>query len=88
MELHELTIIEMAESCGLSEGDVRDLVEIGAVSVDAACLIRLRKATRLQRDFELEPSALGLLVAFLEHIDALEARVRELSARMQGPQRR
>jgi hypothetical protein len=88
MALHELTIIEMAESCGLGEDDVRELVEIGVISVDTTCLVRLRKATRLQRDFELEPSAVGLLLAFIGQIDELEARVRELSAQLQAPQRR
>ena len=82
MAIHEITLIEMAESCGLPEDDVRELVEMGVVSVDAHCLIRLRKATRLQRDFELDPHAVGLLLAFLQQIDELEMRVRELSAQV------
>jgi hypothetical protein len=54
----------------------------------ADCLARLRTAVRLRDDLELETTAFALVVSFLQRIDELEGRVRELSAQMQAPQRR
>lgn len=91
----QVSIIELAECCGLSESDLRELVEIGALSpadveavewtFSADCVMRVRRAVRLQRELELDPPMLSVLLAFLERIDALEERVRELSAQLQSP---
>jgi hypothetical protein len=91
---HEISIVELSECAGISEAELRELVEYGALSPThefmfaADCLTRLRAAVRLRNDLELETTAFALVVSFLERIDALEARVRELSAQSQGPQRR
>ena len=91
---HEITIVELSECSGLSESELRELVEYGALSPTresmfaADCLARLRAAARLRDDLELETTAFALVVSFLERIDELESRVRELSAQVQGPQRR
>ena len=92
---HEVTLVELAECSGLSEAEVRELVEYGVLSpADEAearwrfsgeCVARVRRATRLRDDFELDTPALALALGFLERIDTLEARIRELSAQLQSP---
>ena len=86
---HEITIVELADCAGLSEAEVRELVEYGAlVPADAmnwtfssGCVGHVRAAMRLRRDLELDTAAFALVVSFLERIGELEARVRELSAK-------
>jgi len=91
---HEISIVELSQCSGLSESELRELVECGALSFKresmfaADCLARLRAAVRLRNDLELETTAFALVVSFLRRIDELEGRVRELSAQMQAPQRR
>ena len=88
----EVTIVDLVEACGLSEGELRELVDYGALhprggeggewQFGAECLVRLRTAVRLRQDLELELPAVALVLSYLERIDALEARVRDLSARL------
>ena len=93
---HEISIVELASCAGVSEAEVRELVEYGALApADAArwtfgatCVARVRTAARLRDDLELDAAAFALVMRFLERIDALESRVRELSAQAQEPQRR
>ena len=81
-----VTLIEVAQSSGLPEALLRELVEYGALAteegdrISAACVGRLREAARLQADLELDTPSLALVLRFLERIEALEARVRYLSA--------
>ena len=91
---HEISIVELSECSGLSEAELRELVEYGALSPTresmfaADCLARLRAAVRLREDLELEATSFALVVSFLQRIDELEARVRDLGAQLQAPQRR
>ena len=80
-----VTIVELAECSGLTEAEVRELVDAGVLAPSGDCVARLRSARRIQRDLELEPHALALLVSFLERIDALEAEIRNLNAQLQCP---
>ena len=90
----EISIVELSECSGVSETELRELVEYGALSplspdqFSAECLVRLRTAVRLRDDLELETTAFALVVSFLKRIEELEARVRELKAQSPGPQRR
>ena len=92
----EISIVELADCAGLSEAEVRELVEFGALSPSDAtrwtfsstCVARVRSAARLRQDLELDTAAFALVVTFLERIDELEGRVKALSAQVQGPQRR
>jgi chaperone modulatory protein CbpM len=87
-----LTLHELAAGSGFSAEEVRELVLCGALApaaeaadewtFPAACLERLRRALRLRRDFELSLSAVSLVLAYLERIDELEARVRQLECRL------
>jgi hypothetical protein len=90
----QISLVELSECSGLSQPELRELVEYGALSPVSAdvfgadCVARLRTAVRLRNDLELETTAFALVVSFLERIDSLEARVRELNAQAQEPQRR
>ena len=92
----EISIVELADCAGLSEAEVRELVEFGALSpsdaarwtFSATCVARVRSAVRVRQDLELDTAALALVMTFLERIDELEGRVKALSAQMQAPQRR
>ncbi len=87
-----VTIVELAECSGLAEDVLRELVDYGALlpadpaarelAFNARCVATVRAAVRLSNDLELETRALALVVSFLERIDDLEARVRELSAKL------
>ena len=82
----QVTLVEVARSSGLPEPLLRELVEYGALATEegdrlsAACVGRLREAARLRADLELDTPSLALVLRFLERIEALEARVRYLSA--------
>jgi chaperone modulatory protein CbpM len=87
----EISLVELSECSGVSESDLRELVEYGALSPSSAdwtfpsdCLVRLRTAVRLRRDLELETTAFALVVSFLARIEGLEAQVRALNAQRGG----
>jgi chaperone modulatory protein CbpM len=89
---YECTLIELTQYSGLTEIELRELVELGSFvpeRVDgdgwrfgAQCVVRARKAGRLRQDFDLEPQALALVLALLDRIDTLESEVLGLEARM------
>ena len=92
IEEQEFSITELAELSGLSETEVRELVEYGAiapVSQDApqwifkgGCLVTVRTACRLRASFELEPHGLALVISLLDRIRGLEAELGRVRARM------
>jgi len=95
MDSHtRLTLGEIADSCGISESVVHELVEYGALkpsggrpaewAFSAECVVSVRKAARLCGDLELETSAMALVISFLERIQELEAQVRRLRAQAGG----
>ena len=91
----QLSIFEVAQSSGLSQELLRDLVECGALPLadpqawtfGADCVTRLRTAARLRNDFELEDDVLALVLSFLERIEELQAEVRHLGAQLTSPRR-
>ena len=94
----DISILELAECAGITEVEIRELIEYGALSPTGTqsgawmfrseCMVRVRKAVRLRNDLELDQPTVALLLTYLERIDDLEARVRDLSAQLQAPQRR
>ena len=85
-----VTIVELAQCSGLSERELRDLVELGALSpleaeehelrFDARCIVAARTASRLRHDFELDVHGLALALSLLERVQELEAEVNRLRA--------
>jgi chaperone modulatory protein CbpM len=87
-----VTLIELAECSGFTEGELRDLVDVGALSpldaaspelrFDARCIVAARTASRLRYDLELDPDALALALSLLERVQELEAEVSRLRANL------
>ena len=87
-----VTLVELSQCSGLSEQELRDLVELGAlepVDPDAAewsftsrCISAARTASRLRSDFELESPALALVLSLIERVQELETAMQELDARL------
>lgn len=86
----QVTLVELAQTTGLPEAVLRELVDYGAIApsdpragdwaFSAECVRRVRTAARLGRDLELETSTLALVLAFLERIQRLEDELRRLAA--------
>jgi MerR HTH family regulatory protein len=91
-DIRELSCAELASLSGLSEAELRELVEYGALAtlnVESSqltftthCVTIARTAFRLRHDFDLEPHALALVVKFSARVDELEAQIRALRARL------
>ena len=87
----EVPLAELAERSGLTESQLRELVEYGAldpIDPDAAhwtfrshCISAARIAYRLHHDFDLAPEGLAVAMGLVERVIALEAELRDLRAR-------
>jgi len=80
-----VTLVQLAERSGLSEEELRELIESGAFSpTDAStwtfsshCIVVARTAYRLREEFALDDShALAVVVRLIQRIEALQARLR------------
>jgi hypothetical protein len=87
----EVTLAELVRLSGLSEDEVCELVEYGALVPAVAApaaqwvfsaeyVVSIQAAQRLRRDFELDTNALSLALGLLGRIRALEAELRALRA--------
>ena len=91
-ERRRLPLADLADLAGLSEAEVLELVDCGALvpADDAAgqwlfgvrSITVARTARRLREDFELEPHGVALLLAFIDRIRDLEEKLRDLQARL------
>ncbi len=86
------SLAELAAMSGLAEDLLRELVGYGALApvesaapawtFGASCVVVARRAQRLRVDFDIDTHALAVLLGFVERIDALEAELRALRARL------
>ena len=84
-EQHEVSLDELVELSGLSQLELHELVESGALlpnnsaaetwQFSSHCIVSIRKLSRLKQDFELEQNALSLMLVFLERIRVLEFKL-------------
>ncbi|MFO1304449.1 MAG: chaperone modulator CbpM [Burkholderiales bacterium] len=91
-ERTEVTFTQMVVASGLSEAEVRELVRYGALvprnpdapawTFEARWIFAARKASRLQREFELDPHGVSVVMSFLERIESLEAELRAVRAQI------
>ena len=91
-EHYELSVEELCELSGLSEAELRELVDYGVLaptdprarrwSFGADRLTVARSAHRLRRDLELDPHGVALMVTLLERVRELEEELRALRARV------
>ena len=87
-----LTLDQLVEMSELPEEDLRALVDYGALApVDPAAaswtftaswVVVARTAGRLRRDFELDAHSLSVVLRYVQRVEALEAELRALHARM------
>ena len=86
-----MSLAELAERSGLSESDLRELVDYGAVAplnadaqpwvFDGACLLTVRTAYRLRVSFDLELDGVALMISLLDRIRELERQLSGFRAR-------
>jgi chaperone modulatory protein CbpM len=91
----ELALNELAIQSGLSESELRELVDNGAIvpvdaeasqlSFHAETVAIARTACRLRRDFELDMQALALALTLLSRIRELETELHAQLARSPNP---
>ena len=87
-----LTLIELAECSGLSETELRELVDLGALepldreardwNFNSHCIVAARAACRLRDDFELDTHGLAVVLSLLERVHELEHELQRLHARL------
>jgi hypothetical protein len=91
-DLTDVTWLELVGASGLPEGELRELVQYGAVvprdpgapawTFEARWIKVVRDAGRLRQDFELDPHSVSVLLCYIERIENLEAEVRRLRAQL------
>jgi chaperone modulatory protein CbpM len=85
-----VSITELASLAGLSEEDICELVDVGALAparpqespwtFSADCVVTVRKANRLRDDLDLDPDAVALALTLLEQIRTLESELSQVRA--------
>ena len=91
-ERREFSLAEFAELSGLSEAELRELADFGALepvnpqaeqwTFSAERVIAARTACRLRHDFDLDLHGLALILIYLDRIRDLEAQLHDLRARL------
>ena len=84
----QCTVQGLAKISGLSEAEVRELVEYGAIeplnpddarwTFEQHCVLTVRTLGRLRRAFDLDTNALALTTSLLQRIHDLEAELHRL----------
>ena len=86
-----ISVSELVEQSGLSEAEVRVLVDCGALAprdmlaatwtFSSQCIVTARTARRLRDDFALDDAhVVAIVLRLRERIDALEHELRRLSS--------
>lgn len=88
----QFSCAELARHCGLSEAELRELVDYGALvpsnpqerewTFSGEMLLTVRAAGRLRADLELDAHALALTLTLINRIRDLEAQLRSLRAQL------
>jgi len=85
-----LTLAELARISGLESSEVLELVEFGVLETrngdpprfTLSSVSLARTAGRLRRDFGANPAGIALALTYLQRIEELEARLRELECQL------
>jgi hypothetical protein len=88
----EVSWTELVSAAGLPEDELRELVRYGALvprnpeapawTFEAHCLVVAKTASRIRRDFELDPYGVCVVLGYVERIERLEAEIRALRAQL------
>jgi chaperone modulatory protein CbpM len=91
-EHHALSVNQLAELSGLSEAEINELVDYGAIApmdtdaaqriFEAQCLVAARTARRLRDDFDLNTHGVALALILLDRVRDLETQLDDLRARL------
>lgn len=87
VELSEITTLEqLCVTCGVEEAWIGELIAHGAIAPPrkrgevqhfaAVTVVRVKKAKRLERDFDLNVPGVALALDLIEEIEQLKARIR------------
>ena len=86
----EVTWTELVNASGIPESELVELVRYGALvprdpeasawTFEARCLTIAKTASRIRRDFELDPHGVSVVLCYVERIEHLEAELRALRA--------
>jgi chaperone modulatory protein CbpM len=89
---HEYSIAELERCSGLSQAELRELVDYGALvpnnpqgaqwTFSGDIVLTVQTAGRLHADLELEPQALALALTLIRRIRELEAQIGDLRAQL------
>ncbi len=87
-----VTLVELAQCSGLSEPELRNLVDLGALEpldpnaaewrFGARCITAARTACRLRNDLELDSPGLAIVLSLLDRVRELESEVQRVRARL------
>jgi chaperone modulatory protein CbpM len=87
-----ITAAELCRACHLSDAELQELVGYGAVqptrtgpggnTFSAGCMVTLRHACQLRRDFDLDLFTVALLSDYLNRIEALQRELQALRAHL------
>jgi hypothetical protein len=91
-DMGAVTIAQLTEQSGLTETELRALVDCGALEAgeeqegawrfSARCIVTARTARRQRDDFALDDAhAVALMLRLMQRIEALEEEVRGVRAR-------
>ena len=85
---------EMAARCELSEDELYELLEYGALPViyvnssglcfPLDCVGAAQKAARIKRDYALDLFAMGVVMGYVQRIDELELANMQLRTRLES----
>ena len=86
----EVTWTQLISASGLPESELTELVHYGAIqprdpdaptwTFEARFLAVAKTASRIRRDFELDPHAVSVVLCYLDRIQRLEAELNALRA--------
>lgn len=93
-QYQELSLADLAKLSGLSEAELSELVDCGAIVptntdsadwiFDAGCLVVAKTACRLRNDFELDTQGLAVALTLLARIHNLETQLHDLRTQLPG----
>jgi chaperone modulatory protein CbpM len=88
----EISFAELARCSGLSQAELRELVDYGALAptnpqdaewtFSGEIVVTVQAAGRLRADLELDPHALALALTLIQRIRELEAQIGNLRAQL------
>jgi chaperone modulatory protein CbpM len=89
---HQFSIAELVQCSGLSEAELRELVDYGALApidphgaewtFSGDIVVTVQAAGRLRADLELDSQALALALTLIRRIRELEAQLGDLRAQL------